>query len=968
VASCPSCGTENRLDHRFCVTCGSSLSVGPSGIERYTLEGVLGRGASSVVYHAIHTNTNRSVAIKALSPDFIDRPKVRERLRREAQTLQNLSHPNIVGFIELIESDKAIWIVNELIEGTSLRSLLIHANHLEPEQALAVFTGMLSGLAHAHERGLVHGDLKPENVLVEASGTAKLVDFGQAVLVGHPTAGGTAAYLAPEAIRGEAIGPATDLYSVGAMLFEVLTGRPPFIAASEDALLQLQLTEPPPQVAGLPPAIGSLVTVLLNKDPTRRPQSTIEVLAEFEVAIRDAYGSEWRRRAGVARLVEMTATHFPTLTPDSAPMTPEGLGPAALITPSSVDPPDATPAPETTPLPQPRSSARRRRPYLWAALACLIAVAGIIAFALDSPSSTKTVNSVGATITTTTKPLSSSTTSSPTSTSTSSGTSGESSPSDVRASTSWTNVTSSVQGAPPARSDAVMAYDPTSGSELLFGGGGNGQTFADTWSFQYGKWSQLHLSVQPAARTDASMVWDAQDGYMVLFGGFSPTGEALGDTWIFGEGHWAELHPSSSPPPRAYASMAYDLADHEVILFGGTSAGDSSYFQDTWAFRGGQWMRLSPSTSPSPRAGASLVDDQAAGYLLLFSGTSNFHCVCQLDDTWTFSDENWTQISSNTSPSSRDGYGLTYDPAVQAVILFGGWNANGSCGNDVGDTWAFSADSWMDLSPSSSPSARGYLQMTYDSKVNGILLFGGVSGTCGVTPTTYSDTWVLQFRSSATAITGVDITGGVDDGYTVTIDGSGFGSLPQTLPFTGDLGNFRIADGAQLGFGEWGYGGDAKTLDYESWLNDQIMVGGLGASPGDAVIGAVWNSNTGKGSAWAENVPGGAPTPSITSVSFSGSTDVTIDGSGFGSYSTLSSSIAHLTLSDWRRDPNGGGSSSTWAFQPAIISWSNNHIVADASHPGDALEAGDPVTVQLWSASDSSVRGPQTAWAGQVAL
>ena len=117
-----------------------------------------------------------------------------------------MSHPNIVGVIELIESDTAIWFVTELVVGTSLRSLLIHANHLEPEQALAVFTGMLSGLAHAHERGLVHGDLKPENVLVEASGTAKLVDFGQAVPIGYPMAGGTAAYLAPEAICGEGIG------------------------------------------------------------------------------------------------------------------------------------------------------------------------------------------------------------------------------------------------------------------------------------------------------------------------------------------------------------------------------------------------------------------------------------------------------------------------------------------------------------------------------------------------------------------------------------------------------------------------------------------------------------------------------------------------------------------------------------------------------------------------------------------
>jgi hypothetical protein len=309
---CPKCGTTSPSDSARCPSCGADLLERPP-IDRYTLEGVLGRGASSVVYRAIDARTGEPVAVKALNPELLANPGARERLREEAEVLQQLSHDNVVRVVELVESERGAWLVTDAVEGASLRTVLVHAHELQPEQALAIFTGVLAGLAYAHGRGVVHGDLKPENVIVEASGTAKLVDFGQSVRSGQPTTGGTAAYMSPEAIRGEPVGPPADLYAVGAMLYEALTGRPPFLATTEDALLNLQLNEPPPPIEGLPAAIATLVSGLLEKDAGRRPASAAEALSSFETAVREAYGTEWRRRAGVADLVQSTATRFPTL-------------------------------------------------------------------------------------------------------------------------------------------------------------------------------------------------------------------------------------------------------------------------------------------------------------------------------------------------------------------------------------------------------------------------------------------------------------------------------------------------------------------------------------------------------------------------------------------------------------------------------------------------------------------------------
>ena len=304
----------------------------------------------------------------------------------------------------------------------------------------------------------------------------------------------------------------------------------------------------------------------------------------------------------------------------------------------------------------------------------------------------------------------------------------------------WAKLKAAAVGAPAARAQPAMAYDPGDGYVLLFGGDGPSRIHADTWDFADGLWTQLMPPSHPSARYGASLVWDAADDYMLLFGGQSSKGGMLGDTWAFRAGAWTQLHPTLSPPARTDYAMTYDAADHEVLLFGGVDFGTGTYYADTWAFSGGQWTQLSPSTSPSPRAGSEITYDQADGYIVLFGGTADYSCVCGLGDTWKFSGDAWTQLTQSVSPDTRYTYAMTFDSALQAVLFFGGWHASGGCGDVTGDTWEFEAGAWMELSPTSSPPARSGMGLADDPDLSGAVLFGGSSGTCGAPGPTYRDT------------------------------------------------------------------------------------------------------------------------------------------------------------------------------------------------------------------------------------
>jgi serine/threonine protein kinase len=225
--------------------------------------------------------------------------------------------------------------------------------------------------------------------------------------------------------------------------------------------------------------------------------------------------------------------------------------------------------------------------------------------------------------------------------------------------------------------------------------------------------------------------------------------------------------------------------------------------------------------------------------------------------------------------------------------------------------------------------------------------------------------------------------------YTLTINGRGFGIIPgQTLPFHGDTSFFRIMDGAQIGFGEWGFSGDAKALIYESWSDTQVQVAGLVAQPGDAVQIALWNPTSGKGATWGGNISGGLEIPKITLVTFSGAgqnLQITIRGSGFGNAPVsmpYSGDLNQFILGNLRTHCGGGsalfeagarrwGHGSPDSLTLNYQSWSDNRIVisgfAGSYGQGcDTVQNGDPMTITIWNSSASDQNGPQTAWGGFV--
>lgn len=236
------------------------------------------------------------------------------------------------------------------------------------------------------------------------------------------------------------------------------------------------------------------------------------------------------------------------------------------------------------------------------------------------------------------------------------------------------------------------------------------------------------------------MTYDGADHYVLLFGGSGATG-MLNDTWKFANGHWTKLHPASAPSPRRNPSLAYDPALGEVVLFGG--ADPNAGMSDTWTFHAGVWKLLSPTTSPPARTGAGFVYDPSSSSLILFSGTSNYCCSnAGIQDMWSFNGS-WSQLTP-TLPPQRNAFGFTYDSTLGGAVMFGGWQPGGGCGGPLNDTWVYSGGNW---SQGSTPSGLVAVQgptLAYDPVLKQDLLFGGGTGTCGVSGTVLGNTWAYS--------------------------------------------------------------------------------------------------------------------------------------------------------------------------------------------------------------------------------
>jgi eukaryotic-like serine/threonine-protein kinase len=329
---------------------------------RYRLLERVGSGGMADVFAAEDLQLGRNVALKLLHRRFAADPEFVERFRREASAAGGLQHPNVVGVYDRGEHGGTQYIAMELLEGRSLKRVVQEEAPLDPGRAIDLTEQVLRAARFAHKRGVIHRDLKPHNVIVDAEGRSKVTDFGIARagasdMTETGSIMGTAQYLAPEQAQGQPVGATADLYAVGVILYELLTGRVPFEGDSAVAIAMKQVNEAPVPpshlVPSVPPALEQVVLTALQKDPAHRFQDADSFMAALATA---------RQQLPV----------------------PAGFAPgeSTQVIAGPLPPAEPPPYAPVQALPLDPAGPRRDRRGLWWALGAAVVVAGLVALAL----------------------------------------------------------------------------------------------------------------------------------------------------------------------------------------------------------------------------------------------------------------------------------------------------------------------------------------------------------------------------------------------------------------------------------------------------------------------------------------------------------------------------------------------------------------------------------------------------------
>src|SRR3954470_7985414 len=244
----------------------------------HRVEEIAGRGGMGVVYRATELGLDRTVALKLITPALAGDPDFRARFVRESRAAASIEHPNVIPIFRAGEDQDVLYISMRFVDGQDLRELIRRVGSVEPRRAARIVAQVGAALDAAHERGLVHRDVKPANVLLTQADHAYLTDFGLIKRVGEGATQlsapggwvGTLGYVAPEQIRGERVDARSDVYALGAVLYHALTGRAPYAADTDEAMMWSHLHADPPRVQGAPAAFDPVIRRALAKDPADR--------------------------------------------------------------------------------------------------------------------------------------------------------------------------------------------------------------------------------------------------------------------------------------------------------------------------------------------------------------------------------------------------------------------------------------------------------------------------------------------------------------------------------------------------------------------------------------------------------------------------------------------------------------------------------------------------------------------------
>ena len=320
---CPSCGTQNPDDAASCSQCSTGLTETslptvlsddpdetlpgemfteqetlldteslPSFGSRYETRRLLGQGGMGAVYLARDLELNRDVALKEIRPELADQPEILKRFKREIQLSSEVTHPNVLRVFDLGEADGKQFLTMQYVEGEDLAGFLHRQGRLSLDETLSIFKQLCGALAAAHSKSVIHRDMKPENVMMTPEGAAFVTDFGLArsvqlsALTQTGSIMGTPHYMSPEQVKGEAVDAGTDVYALGVMLYEMLTGELPFSGGSSFEVMMRRVQRDPKPASEINPAIPDYLRRVLDRclarDPAIRYSDAGEILADLE--------------------------------------------------------------------------------------------------------------------------------------------------------------------------------------------------------------------------------------------------------------------------------------------------------------------------------------------------------------------------------------------------------------------------------------------------------------------------------------------------------------------------------------------------------------------------------------------------------------------------------------------------------------------------------------------------------------